>query len=382
MELSIETVRDRLVPAGLKTAELDGARLAYVERGSGQPVVFVHGSISDLTIWEPQLEPVGASCRAIAYSRHYAWPNGDLPSGAKDMMQPHVDDLLAFLRAVDAYPAHLMGNSWGAFTCLKAAMQEPLAVRSLVLEEPPLVPLITGAPLSPPQIAGSLLHHPLVTLAVLRFATGVVAPVNKLIKAGQVDASINRFAEGVLGKQAFDALPDDVRAHMHANASTHVGQALAHGGFEPCDPRVGGLVAARICAGRRKEDVPRASALLVRSLALGRPRACQGVRPANPLAFPSDAGGLAYGPCVSTTTSGTLAPLPKPAGGTQGIASATGDVERAAERAARCRGRRPRPWHGARRRLWRPTRSGSLSAAGPSCDRYLRGRDMPGAGGF
>jgi pimeloyl-ACP methyl ester carboxylesterase len=186
MELSTETVRGVSVAAGVKTAELDGARLAYVERGQGQPVVFVHGSISDLTIWEPQLEPIGASYRAIAYSRRYAWPNEDLPSGAKDMMQPHVGDLLAFLRAVDAYPAHLMGNSWGAFVCLKAAMREPAAVRSLVLEEPPLVPLITGAPPSPSQIAGSLLRHPLLTLAVLRFGAGTVAPVNKLIKAARL----------------------------------------------------------------------------------------------------------------------------------------------------------------------------------------------------
>jgi hypothetical protein len=63
MELSTETVRGLSVRAGLKTAELEGARLAYVERGQGQPVVLVHGSISDLTIWEPQLEPIGASYR-------------------------------------------------------------------------------------------------------------------------------------------------------------------------------------------------------------------------------------------------------------------------------------------------------------------------------
>lgn len=233
MELSTETVRGLAVPAGLKTAQLEGARLAYLERGSGEPVVFVHGSISDLTIWEPQLGPVGESYRAIAYSRRYAWPNEDLPSGEKDMMQLHVEDLLAFLRAVDAYPAHLVGNSWGAFICLRAAIQEPAAVRSLVLEEPPLVPLITGAPPSPAQIFKSLLRHPLATVATLRFAAGTLAPVTKLIKAGEVDASITRFAHGVLGKQAFDELPEDVRAHMRANASTHVGQALADGGFEP-----------------------------------------------------------------------------------------------------------------------------------------------------
>jgi pimeloyl-ACP methyl ester carboxylesterase len=233
VESSTETVRGLAVPRDLKTAELDGARLAYLERGSGQPVVFVHGSISDLTTWEAQLAPIGESYRAIAYSRRYAWPNEDLPFGGKDVMQPHVDDLLAFLRAVDAYPAHLVGNSWGAFICLRVALQEPAAVLSLVLEEPPLVPLITGMPPSPAQIVKSLVRHPLVTVAALQFAAGTLAPVTKLIKAGEVEPSITRFAQGVLGKQAFDGLPEEVRAHMRANASTHVGQALADGGFEP-----------------------------------------------------------------------------------------------------------------------------------------------------
>lgn len=233
MELSGETVRGLSVPPGLRTAEVDGTQLAYVERGSGEPVVFVHGSISDLTIWEPQVAAIGREYRAIAYSRRYAWPNEDLPSGAEDMMQPHVDDLLSFLRAVDAYPAHLVGNSWGAFICLRAAMQEPAAVRSLVLEEPPLVPLITGAPPSPAHISRSLLRHPILTVTVMRFGAGTIAPMTKLVKAGEVEASIDRFAGGVLGKQSFAALPADVRAHMSANAATHLGQALVDGGFEP-----------------------------------------------------------------------------------------------------------------------------------------------------
>lgn len=229
----IETARGLPLPADLKTVEIDGARLAYLEHGSGEPVVFVHGSISDLTIWELQLAPVGERYRAIAYSRRYAWPNENLPSEAKDMMQPHVEDLLAFLRAVHAYPAHLVGNSWGAFICLRAAIQEPAAVRSLVLEEPPLVPLITGAPPAPSHILRSLLRHPLVTLGVLRFGAGTLTAVGKLIKAGDIEGSVMRFARGVLGEQALAQLPDELRSHMLANASTHVGQFVADGGFEP-----------------------------------------------------------------------------------------------------------------------------------------------------
>jgi pimeloyl-ACP methyl ester carboxylesterase len=220
------------LPGDLKTVEIDGARLAYRAQGSGEAVVFVHGSISDLTIWGPQLAPVGERYQAIAYSRRYAWPNQDLPSGAKDTMQPHVDDLLAFLRAIDVLPAHLVGNSWGALISLRAAMQEPSAVRSLVLEEPPIVPLILGAPPAPSQLLRSLLRHPLVTLNVLRFGAGTLAAVGRLINAGDIEGSIMRFARGVLGEQALTQLPEEVRSHMLANASTHLGQFLADGGFE------------------------------------------------------------------------------------------------------------------------------------------------------
>jgi pimeloyl-ACP methyl ester carboxylesterase len=233
VELSTQTVRGLPLPGDLRMAEVAGTSLAYRERGTGEPVVFVHGSISDLSIWEPQLEPIGARHRAIAYSRRYAWPNEDLPAGQKDVMQPHVDDLLAFLRAVDAHPAHLVGNSWGAFICLRAAMQEPAAVRSLVLEEPPVVPLLIGAPPSPRVIARSLARHPRATRDVLRFAARTLAPAGKLVKRGQLEASIERFARGVLGAQAFAGLPQQLRRHMLANAATHAGQFLADGGFEP-----------------------------------------------------------------------------------------------------------------------------------------------------
>lgn len=227
------TERGLAVAADVKYVDVGECRFAFRERGVGEPVVFVHGSISDLTVWDPQLGAVGERFRAISYSRRYAWPNSDLPRGNPDMMQPHVEDLLAFLRALDAEPAHLVGNSWGAFISLRLAMQHPAAVRSLVLEEPPLVPLVTGAPPSPTHIAASMLRRPRLTLTTLRFAASTIAPMSKLVKADQVNASIERFAAGVLGRSAFDALPAEMRAHMYANANTHIGQALAEGGFEP-----------------------------------------------------------------------------------------------------------------------------------------------------
>lgn len=42
-----------------QTVEVNGATLAYIEEGTGDPVVFVHGAISDLRTWQYQLSDIG-----------------------------------------------------------------------------------------------------------------------------------------------------------------------------------------------------------------------------------------------------------------------------------------------------------------------------------
>ena len=103
-----------------RTTTVNGTTLAYCEQGEGEPVVFVHGGISDLRTWERQLPAIGASHRAITYSRRYARPNQDIEPGKLDRLLSHVDDLAAFLQSIDAAPAHLVGNSWGAYISLLA----------------------------------------------------------------------------------------------------------------------------------------------------------------------------------------------------------------------------------------------------------------------
>ena len=62
--------------APLKAADIgDGIRLHYMEQGSGTPVVFVHGSLSDGGYWAEQMGPFAEHYHVIAYSRRYNYPN-------------------------------------------------------------------------------------------------------------------------------------------------------------------------------------------------------------------------------------------------------------------------------------------------------------------
>jgi pimeloyl-ACP methyl ester carboxylesterase len=217
---------------GVRTAAVDGVALAYREQGEGEAVVFVHGSASDLRTWEQQLPAIGTGYRAIAYSRRYARPNQDIEPGADDQMLPHVDDLAAFLRVVDAAPAHLVGSSWGAFICLLAAIRQPRLVRSLVLLEPPVLSLFVSTPPRPLELLPLFVRWPRTALAILRFGVGTMAPAQRAFRRGDDDAALQTFASGVLGKETFERLPQE--RHLQARENLNAVRAqLLGAGFPP-----------------------------------------------------------------------------------------------------------------------------------------------------
>jgi len=62
--------------------EVSGYEFDYTDDGAGQPVVLVHGSVSDRRMWEAQLDSMRETYRVIAYSRRYHWPNAPMADGA------------------------------------------------------------------------------------------------------------------------------------------------------------------------------------------------------------------------------------------------------------------------------------------------------------
>src|SRR5262249_4161255 len=65
----------KLPPDLKKVAGASGVELHYVEKGKGDPVVFIHGGGGDYSQWDPHLGAFAESYRAIAYSCRYNYPN-------------------------------------------------------------------------------------------------------------------------------------------------------------------------------------------------------------------------------------------------------------------------------------------------------------------
>jgi pimeloyl-ACP methyl ester carboxylesterase len=218
--------------SAVKSVAVDATTLAYREQGAGEPVVFVHGSASDLRSWEQQLPTIATSYRAIAYSRRYARPNCDIEPSADDQMLPHVDDLVSFLRSIDATPAHLVGHSWGAFICLLTAIRHPQLVRSVVLQEPPVLSLFVSTPARLKELLPLFIRRPRTAVAILKFGAGTVAPAQRAFRRGDDDAALRRFASGVLGKDTDERLSEERRQQARENLNALRAQLLG-AGFPP-----------------------------------------------------------------------------------------------------------------------------------------------------
>jgi pimeloyl-ACP methyl ester carboxylesterase len=225
-----------------KTATVNGTTLAYRERGDGEPVVFVHGSISDLRVWNQQLPVIGRSYRAITYSRRYARPNQDIDRETDDQMLPHVEDLAVFLREIGAAPAHLVGNSWGAFISLLTAIRYPELVRTLVLEEPPVITLfVKSTTPRPTELLRLFATRPRTAFTLVVAVATIFAPVERAFRSGDDEKALEIFSRGAGGKEAYDQTPEARKQLARDNVLALRAQMLG-AGFPPlADDEVRGV---------------------------------------------------------------------------------------------------------------------------------------------
>src|SRR5437879_11728164 len=89
-------------------------KLAYVEAGSGELVVFVHGIPTDYRAWNSQIGPFSGKYHVIAYSRRLAQPNQNAMDYEKSTIESNSAALVRLIEELGIYPVHLVGHCYGA----------------------------------------------------------------------------------------------------------------------------------------------------------------------------------------------------------------------------------------------------------------------------
>lgn len=190
-----------------KEIEVNGITMPYVEEGTGEPVVFVHGAVSDSRVWEPLRQEFSDDHRFIAPTLRY-FGAGDWPDEGENFgIATHADDVAAFIEALDLGPVHLVGWSYGGTVATAVALERPDLIASLILYEPTVDSMIQDGE------AGE---------AARREAGRMFGPVTAAMQEGDVEEATRLLIEGVLQMEpgGFESQPPEARELQMANART------------------------------------------------------------------------------------------------------------------------------------------------------------------
>ncbi|MGX6447504.1 alpha/beta fold hydrolase [Patulibacter sp. S7RM1-6] len=124
--------------AEVRRRTVETARLAtsVLEAGAGEPVVLVHGNLSEAAVWTAQLAALPAGVRGLAPDLRGYGESAPAPVDARRGLRDFSDDVLALLDAEGLASAHLVGHSLGGGVVLQAAIDAPERVRSLTVVAP------------------------------------------------------------------------------------------------------------------------------------------------------------------------------------------------------------------------------------------------------
>ncbi|MHB9756253.1 alpha/beta fold hydrolase [Streptomyces sp. BYX5S] len=140
--------------------------LFWIDKGTGRPLVLLHGGFLDHHMWDDQIPALASEHRVIAPD---ARGHGRSPNAGEPFR--HTDDLAALLRHLDTGPAVLVGVSMGASTAVDTALEHPELVSGLV---------ISGAGTSEPYFTDP-------------WTTGIWATWQAAMAAGDVAGAVEAF---------------------------------------------------------------------------------------------------------------------------------------------------------------------------------------------
>jgi len=106
--------------------------LNYVEKGSGEALLLLHGNGEDLSYFEHQVPEFSRCFRVIALDTrgHGKSPRGNAPFSIAQF----ADDLAGFMDGMGIARAHILGFSDGANIALAFALKYPSRVNRLILD--------------------------------------------------------------------------------------------------------------------------------------------------------------------------------------------------------------------------------------------------------
>ena len=152
-------------PAG-QFLEVNGVRLHYVERGSGTPLVLLHGNGSMIQDFESSglIDLAAKNYRVIVFDRP-GFGHSDRPRNVVWTPAAQAELINSALHRLGVSHAIVLGHSWGASVAVALALKYPTLVQGLVLASgyyyPTLRPDVVALSAPAVPLVGDILGHTL-----------------------------------------------------------------------------------------------------------------------------------------------------------------------------------------------------------------------------
>ncbi len=195
----------------MQTVPVNGYDMAYLEIGTGRPLVCVHGTLGDFRTWSAVLGPLSKNHRVISVSLRHFFPEHWDGVGDDYLMVQHVADMIGFLEKLGDGPVDLMGHSQGGHIAFRTAQLRPDLLRRLVLAEPGGELDATLDPTATPDGASQ---------RAARFAVAA-----SKVSDGDSEGALKLFFDAIEGDGAWGRLAAAPKQQLRDNVFTLIGQA-------------------------------------------------------------------------------------------------------------------------------------------------------------
>jgi len=192
----------------MQHVSIKGYDMAFIAEGQGRPLLLIHGSLYDYRYWAPQMAAFSAAgFRVLAPSLRHYWPN-DRSGAARLSIEEHIEDMAAFITALDLGPVDLLGHSRGGYIAFRIAERHPALLRRLVLAEPAGV--LGEGFIAPGEAAPNY--------------TALIADAVAKVAKGDIEAGLISFYDYALGPGAWAKLGEPRQSICRDNARSLIGQ--------------------------------------------------------------------------------------------------------------------------------------------------------------
>lgn len=189
------------------TIKVNGVDLAYMQEGTGSPVLFIHGAITDMRVWESYVDAISKNRAFIAYNQRY-FGTADWPDDGENFQTlTHSDDLIGLVETLEIGPVNLVTHSYAGMVATHAMLKRPDLFRSVVHYEASVDGLLDTMPGGATASREQSSHY---------------GQVGEALRDGRLEDASLRFFEAVgkLPDGAGELLPNPLPTMFRENGRT------------------------------------------------------------------------------------------------------------------------------------------------------------------